>query len=233
MVRALFSRCRFEPTMSGPKAKTTDPIVFVVDDDDAMRDAVSALMHGAGIACRTYPSAQAFLDALTSVEPDVGGCLVLDIRMPGMDGLELQDALTQIGVDLPIVFISRYGDIPTAVRAMKSGATDFLSLPAEAKVLRDRIASALDADVERRERRRQLAELQTRTATLSPRESEVFERVATGQANKAIAIDLGISERTVEIHRSRVMKKMMANNLAELVRMKIALDARWEPVIDL
>ncbi|MDE0192619.1 MAG: response regulator [Gammaproteobacteria bacterium] len=219
--------------MSESKTKTTDPIVFVVDDDDAMRDAVSALMHSAGIACRTYPSAQAFLDAFTSVEPDVGGCLVLDIRMPGMDGLELQDALTQIGVDLPIVFISRYGDIPTAVRAMKGGATDFLSLPAEAKVLRDRIASALDADVKRRERRRQLAELQTRTATLSPRESEVFERVATGQANKAIAIDLGISERTVEIHRSRVMKKMMANNLAELVRMKIALDARWEPVIDL
>lgn len=219
--------------MSENKAKTTDPIVFVVDDDDAMRDAVSALMHSAGIACRTYPSAQAFLDAFTSVEPDVGGCLVLDIRMPGMDGLELQDALTQIGVDLPIVFISRYGDIPTAVRAMKGGATDFLSLPAEAKVLRDRIASALDADVKRRERRQQLAELQTRTATLSPRESEVFERVATGQANKAIAIDLGISERTVEIHRSRVMKKMMANNLAELVRMKIALDVRWEPVIDL
>lgn len=219
--------------MNESEAKTTDPIVFVVDDDDAMRDAVSALMHSAGIACRTYPSGQAFLDALASIERDIGGCLVLDIRMPGMDGLELQDALTQLGVDLPIVFISRYGDIPTAVRAMKSGATDFLSLPAEAKVLRDRIASALDADVKRRERRRQLAELQARTATLSPRESEVFERVATGQANKAIAIDLGISERTVEIHRSRVMKKMMANNLAELVRMKIALDARWKPVIDL
>ena len=219
--------------MSESEAKATDPIVFVVDDDDAMRDAVSALMHNTGVACRTYPSAQAFLDALATAEADVGGCVVLDVRMPGMDGLELQDALTQIGVDLPIVFISRYGDIPTAVRAMKSGATDFLSLPAEAKVLRDRIASALDADVKRRERRRQLAALRARTATLSPRESEVFERVATGQANKAIAIDLGISERTVEIHRSRVMKKMMANNLAELVRMKIALDARWRPVIDL
>ena len=219
--------------MSGSATQTTDPIVFVVDDDDAMRDAVSALMRNTGIACRTYPSAEAFLEALANVEGDVGGCVVLDIRMPGMDGLELQDALTRIGVDLPIVFISRYGDIPTAVRAMKSGATDFLSLPAEAKVLRDRIAAALDADVKRRQRRRQLAELRTRSATLSPRESEVFERVATGQANKAIAIDLGISERTVEIHRSRVMKKMMANNLAELVRMKIALDARGKPVIDL
>ncbi|MDE0179128.1 MAG: response regulator [Gammaproteobacteria bacterium] len=212
--------------MDETEAKTTNPTVFVVDDDDAMRDAVSALMRNAGIACRTYPSAQAFLDALDYIERDVGGCLVLDIRMPGMDGLELQDALTRRGVDLPIVFISRYGDIPTAVRAMKSGATDFLSLPAEGRVLRDRIASALDADVARRERRRHLAELRARTATLSPRETEVFERVATGQANKAIAIDLGISERTVEIHRSRVMKKMMANNLAELVRMKIFLDAR-------
>ena len=203
----------------------TNPTVFVVDDDDAMRDAVSALMHNTGIACRTYPGAQAFLDALGSVEQDVGGCLVLDIRMPGMDGLELQDELIRMGVDLPIIFISRYGDIPSVVRAMKNGASDFLSLPAEGEVLRDRIATALDADVHRRARRRQLAELRTRTATLSPRETEVFERVVTGQANKAIAIDLGISERTVEIHRSRVMKKMMANNLAELVRMKIFLDA--------
>lgn len=219
--------------MSESTAKTTDPIVFVVDDDDAMRDAMAALMHTTGVACRTYPSAEAFLDALASAERDVGGCVILDIRMPGMDGLELQDALTRIGVDLPIVFISRYGDVPTAVRAMKRGATDFLALPAEGGVLRDRIASALDADVARRERRRHLAELRARTAKLSPRETEVFERVVTGQANKAIAIDLGISERTVEIHRSRVMKKMMANNLAELVRMKIALDVRWEPVIDL
>ena len=201
-----------------------NPTVFVVDDDDAMRDALSALMHNTGIACRTYPSAQAFLDALGSVERDVGGCLVLDMRMPGMDGLELQEELIRMGVDLPIVFISRYGDIPSVVRAMKNGASDFLSLPAEGEVLRDRIAKALDADVHRRERRRRRAELRARTATLSPRETEVFERVVTGQANKAVAIDLGISERTVEIHRSRVMKKMMANNLAELVRMKIFLD---------
>ena len=204
----------------------TKPTVFVVGDDDAMRDAVSALMYNTGIACRTYPSGQAFLDALGSVEQDVGGCLVLDIRMPGMDGLELQDTLIRMGVDLPIVFVSRYGDIPTAVRAMKNGASDFLSLPAEGEVLRDRIETALNVDVDRRERRRWLAELRRRTVTLSPRESEVFERVVTGQANKAIAIDLGISERTVEIHRSRVMRKMMANNLAQLVRMKIFLDAR-------
>lgn len=200
------------------------PTVFVVDDDGAMRDAVAALMHNTGIACRTYPSAQAFLDALGHLERDVRGCLVLDVRMPGMGGLELQEALIRMGVDLPIVFISRYGDIPAAVRAMKRGAIDFLSLPAQAEVLRDRIASALDADVSRRERRRRFAELRTLSATLSPRESEVFERVVTGQANKAIAIDLGISERTVEIHRSRVMRKMMANNLAELVRMKIFID---------
>lgn len=210
--------------MNATDAKTTDPIVFVVDDDDAMREAVAALMHSDGIACQTFPCAQAFLDALGKMEQDVGGCLVLDIRMPGMSGLELQDVLIRMGVDLPIVFITRYGDIPTAVRAMKNGATDFLSLPAEGKELRERIAAALEADANRRVRRRELAEIRARTSTLSPRESEVFERVATGQANKAVAIDLGISERTVEIHRSRVMKKMMANNLAELVRMKISLD---------
>ena len=211
--------------MDGTDVRTSDPIVFVVDDDGAMRDAVATLMRGDGIACQTYPSARAFLDALGNAE-DFGGCLVLDIRMPGMSGLELQDALIRMGVDLPIVFISRYGDIPTVVRAMKNGASDFLSLPVDGTELQARIAAALDADVHRRERRRELAELRTRSKTLSPRESEVFERVAIGQANKAVAIDLGISERTVEIHRSRVMKKMMANNLAELVRMKIALDTR-------
>lgn len=216
--------------MDESEVRTTDPTVFVVDDDDAMRDAVSELMNNAGIACRTYPSAQALLDALDDVGRDVGGCLVLDIRMPGMDGLELQDALIRLGVDLPIIFISRYGDIPTVVRAMKNGATDFLALPAQGRVLRDRIATALDEDVDRREHRRQLAELRRRTATLSPRETEVFERVAMGQANKAVAIDLGISERTVEIHRSRVMRKMMANNLAGLVRMKIFLDAGINPI---
>ena len=216
--------------MDESKVRTTDPTVFVVDDDDAMRHAVAALMDNAGIACRTYSSAQAFLDSVGNVERDVAGCLVLDVRMPGMDGLELQDALIRQGVDLPIVFVSRYGDVPTVVRAMKNGATDFLALPAQGRVLRDRIATALDEDVDRRERRRHLAELRRRTATLSPRETEVFERVATGQANKAVAIDLGISERTVEIHRSRVMRKMMANNLAELVRMKIFLDAGSNPI---
>ena len=205
--------------------RTTDPVVFVVDDDRAMRDAVARLMRGDGVACQTYPSARAFLDALGNAGQDFGGCLVLDVRMPGMSGLELQDALIRVGVDLPIVFISRYGDMPTVVRAMKNGAIDFLSLPVDGTVLQARIAAALDADVDRRERRRELAELRRRSATLSPRESEVFVRVAQGQANKAVAIDLGISERTVEIHRSRVMKKMSASNLAELVRMKISLDA--------
>lgn len=215
--------------MDETDADKTGPIVFVVDDDDAMRDAVATLVQGAGIACHTYPSARAFLDALENSGGDFGGCLLLDIRMPGMTGLELQDVLIRIGVDLPIVFITRYGDIPTAVRAMKSGAVDFLSLPVGCKKLLEGVAAALDVAAQRRERRRELAVIRARTTSLSLREFEVFERVVTGQANKAIAIDLGISERTVEIHRSRVMKKMMANNLAELVRMKISLDTCTQP----
>ena len=205
--------------------KTNKPTVFVVDDDDAMRDAVSTLMSSAGIACETFASAHAFLEALETWPEGFGGCLVLDIRMPGMSGLELQEALVERGVSLPIVIITGYGDIPTAVRAMKSGALDFLPLPVDGKELLARVVDALGVDEERRERRRERLELRGRSARLSPRESEVFERVANGQANKAIAIDLGISERTVEIHRSRVMKKMMANNLAELVRMRLKLDA--------
>ena len=205
--------------------KTNKPTVFVVDDDDAMRDAVSTLMSSAGIACETFASAHAFLEALETWPEGFGGCLVLDIRMPGMSGLELQEALVARGVSLPIVIITGYGDIPTAVRAMKSGALDFLPLPVDGKELLARVVDALGVDEERRERRRERLELRGRSARLSPRESEVFERVANGQANKAIAIDLGISERTVEIHRSRVMKKMMANNLAELVRMRLKLDA--------
>ena len=210
--------------MDDTDAETTDPVVYVVDDDDVMRDAIATLVRSAGIACRTFSNAQAFLDALGDADGDFGGCLLLDIRMPGMSGLELQDALIRIGVDLPIVFVTRYGDIPTAVRAMKSGAVDFLSLPVGGRKLLDRIAAALDVDAHRRERRRRLAVIRDRAATLSPRETEVFEHVTNGQANKAIAIDLGISERTVEIHRSRVMKKMMAHSLAELVRQKVALD---------
>ena len=205
--------------------KTNKPTVFVVDDDDAMRDAISTLMSSAGIACETFASAHAFLEALETWPEGFGGCLVLDIRMPGMSGLELQEALVARGVSLPIVIITGYGDIPTAVRAMKSGALDFLPLPFDGKELLARVVDALGVDEERREWRRERLELRRRSARLSPRESEVFERVANGQANKAIAIDLGISERTVEIHRSRVMKKMMANNLAELVRMRLKLDA--------
>ncbi len=210
--------------MEGVGAQESDPVVFMVDDDDAMRDAVSVLVKGAGIACRTFPSAAAFLEVLADSGGDIGGCLVLDIRMPGMSGLELQDDLVRKGVDLPIVFMTRYGDIPTVVRAMKGGAVDFVPLPVDGKELLSRVAAALDEDERRRSKRHERAVIQGRVKTLSPREAEVFECVARGQANKAIAIDLGISERTVEIHRSRVMRKMMANNLAELVRMAITLD---------
>ena len=201
-----------------------EPTVFVVDDDAAVRDAIATLLEAEGTACETYPSAEAFLGAAGNWPSTPSGCLVLDVRMAGLDGLDLQDELKARGIALPIVFITGYGDVPSAVRAMKGGAVDFLSKPFTAEALSGRIREALQADAETRTALRDLAATRTRAATLSGREREVFHRVADGQANKVVAIELGISERTVEIHRSHVMKKMGARSLASLVRMKVTLD---------
>ena len=201
-----------------------EPTVFVVDDDAAVRDAIATLLEAEGTACETYASAEAFLAIASNWPATPSGCLVLDVRMAGLDGLDLQDELKARGIALPIVFITGYGDVPSAVRAMKGGAVDFLSKPFTAEALSGRIREALQADAETRTALRDLAATRTRAATLSGREREVFHRVADGQANKVVAIELGISERTVEIHRSHVMKKMGARSLASLVRMKVALD---------
>ena len=201
-----------------------EPTVFVVDDDAAVRDAIATLLEAEGTACETYASAEAFLGIASNWPATPSGCLVLDVRMAGLDGLDLQDELKARGIALPIVFITGYGDVPSAVRAMKGGAVDFLSKPFTAEALSGRIREALQADAESRTALRALAATRTRAATLSGREREVFHRVADGQANKVVAIELGISERTVEIHRSHVMKKMGARSLASLVRMKVALD---------
>ena len=198
--------------------------VFVVDDDEAVRDAIATLLAADGTACETYADAEAFLQAAGSWPSARRGCLVLDVRMPGPSGLDLQDELKVRGIDLPIVFITGYGDVPSAVRAMKGGAVDFLGKPFTAEALSCRIREALRMNAEKRKAQRDLAVLRARSAALSPREREVFNRVAVGEANKVVAMDLGISERTVEIHRSHVMKKMGARNLASLVRMKLALD---------
>ena len=199
--------------------------VFVVDDDAALRDAIGTLLEAEGLVCETYPDARAFLERMTNWPPEASGCVVMDLRMPGASGLAAQDDLNARGIDLPVIFITGHGDVPSAVRAMRGGALDFVRKPFDAKALSARIREALRLDAERRAARCRLASIRARAATLSKRERQVFERVAAGQANKSVAIDLGVSERTVEIHRSHMMKKMGARNLAALVRLKMALES--------
>ena len=198
----------------------TKPTVFVVDDDEPVRDAIGLLLDTVGLTHECYDSATSFLEGYGSQRT---GCLVLDIRMPGMSGLELQDHRRGQNDPLPIIFITGHGDIPMAVEAMKKGAMDFIRKPFRDQELLDRIQEALNHDAENREHHADLEAVRTRASHLTPREKEVFERVAEGQANKVVAIDLEISERTVEIHRSQVMQKMEARNLADLVKMKILL----------
>ncbi len=195
--------------------------VFIVDDDEPVRDAIGMLLDSVDIAYRGYGSAQAFLEDFDSAQT---GCLVLDIRMPGMSGLELQEKLIEMKSSIPVVFITGHGDIPMAVEAMRRGAVDFIRKPFRDQELLDRIHEALSTDDNRRLLEADIDEVRAKVAELTPRETEVFGRVTAGQANKVIAIELGISERTVEIHRSQVMHKTQARTLADLVRLKLKLD---------
>lgn len=195
---------------------TAKPTVFVVDDDAAVRDALRFLMRSVGLTVDTFTSATEFLDAYRDDRP---GCLVLDIRMPGMTGLELQDKLTERRSILPIIFITGHGDVPMAVEAMQAGAMDFIQKPFRDQDLLDRIHQAIDKDAKTRQSLSELAAIRTRLASLTPREREVMDLVVHGKANKVIAGDLDLSQRTVEIHRARVMEKMEASSLAHLVRM--------------
>ena len=201
--------------------KPDQPVVHVIDDDEAVRDSISMLFETENIEHVVYASATDFLNAY---DDTMCGCLVLDVRMPNMTGLELQEALNKRHSTLPIIFITGHGDIPMAVEAMRRGALDFLRKPFGEDDLLQRVNEALKRATEVRDVRKVMAEVQTHFETLSPREKEVFERIASGQANKFVAAELGISERTVEIHRSQVMRKMGARSLAQLVRMKIDLD---------
>jgi FixJ family two-component response regulator len=195
--------------------------VFVVDDDEPVRDAIGLLLDTVDIDHQSFASAQDFLDAY---DRSMTGCLVLDIRMPGMSGLELQEHLLAQKAPIPIIFITGHGDIPMAVEAMKKGALDFIRKPFRDQELLDRVHDALSLDEENRQSFSDLEKIRQNISTLTPREYEVFERVAEGQANKVVAIDLAISERTVEIHRSQVMQKTKARSLADLVKMKIRID---------
>jgi two-component system, LuxR family, response regulator FixJ len=192
--------------------------VFVVDDDDAVRTSLRLLLKSVGLPVETFPSAQEFLDAF---DAERAGCLVLDIRMPGMSGLELQQRLNEIHAIIPIVFITGHGDVPMAVEAMQHGAVDFIQKPFRDQDLIDRINQALEKDRDNRAGLKERDAIRRRMQQLTPREREVLDLVTQGKANKVIAGDLNVSQRTVEIHRARVMEKMGASSLAHLVRMVI------------
>lgn len=189
--------------------------VHIVDDDTSFRRALSRLLQADGFTVREYTSAGEFL--ISSPER-YNGCILLDVRMPGPSGLDLQDALRQRGIQLPIIFLSGHGDIPMSVRAMKAGALDFLTKPVKRPDLLKAVRAAIDLDANDRLHREQVRSCQERYATLTPREREVFHLVVVGLLNKQIASELGTSQRTVKAHRSQVMRKMQANSVAELVR---------------
>ncbi len=199
----------------------THGTLYIVDDDDAFRDSLEVFCDAAGIPAESFDSATSFLESLS---PEMKGCILLDVRMPGMSGIELHDELRERKVDLPIVFLTGHGDVPMAVGAMKKGAFDFLTKPFSHTDLMERVRAALAAAESGSEERQQSAQLEERLERLTPREREVMELVAQGLANKVIANRLDISQRTVEIHRARVMEKMQAESLAELVRMAIHLE---------
>lgn len=195
--------------------------VFVVDDDDAVRNSLRLLLKSVGLPTVAFASAREYLDSWHPAQP---GCLVLDVRMPGMSGLELQEELNRRGAIIPVIFISGHGDIPMAVEAIQHGAFDFLQKPFRDQDLIDRVQRALAADHADRQSLAQRDVLRRRYGSLTPREQEVLLLVTKGKANKVMAGDLDISQRTVEIHRARVMEKMGAQSLAQLVRMAMELD---------
>ncbi|HEY5760552.1 MAG TPA: response regulator transcription factor [Steroidobacter sp.] len=197
------------------------PTIYIVDDDDGMRRALSVLMSTVGYNAVSFARPAEFLQKL---DPNQPGCLVLDVRMPEMSGLEVQQHLNRTGSMVPVILMTGHGDIPMAVQAMKDGAFDFLQKPFRDQDLLDRINGALKQDAENRETVERHADLKRRSESLTPREREVMALVVDGRANKVIAIDLGLSERTVEIHRANVMEKMQARSVAHLVKMHLTLN---------
>jgi two-component system, LuxR family, response regulator FixJ len=196
--------------------------VYVVDDDDGMRRALSLLLNTVGYKTAAFASPNDFLEKFQS---DTAGCLILDIRMPGMSGLELQQRLNRMGSMLPVIFITGHGDVPMAVQAMKEGAFEFVQKPFRDQDLLDRINHALEQDRENRGTLARRADVLHRIESLTPREKQVMDLVVDGAANKVIAIDLGLSERTVEIHRAKVMEKMGARSVAHLVKLQLSMSA--------
>lgn len=195
-------------------------LVHVIDDDDAVRDSLALLLDSADLPARTYASALAFLAVAPSL---TSGCILTDIRMPDLDGLALQRRLNEAGVRLPVIVMTGHGDVPIAVAALKAGALDFLEKPFDDDRLIGAVRAGLAASEQAQRHANVVADITARIASLTPREREVLDLLVTGKPNKTIAYDLGASPRTVEVHRARVMEKMNARSLAELVRMVIAV----------
>ncbi len=195
--------------------------VFVVDDDQAVRDSLQWLIQSVGLRVETFSDALTFLD---QADPSRPGCVVLDVRLPGISGLEVQEQLAERGLDWPIIVITGHGDVPMAVRAMKSGALDFIEKPFSDQVLLDQVQRAIELDTRRRSERAETDGITQRINTLTPREREVLDLVVAGKVTKQIARELNLADKTVEAHRARVMEKMRAESIAHLVR--LALTAR-------
>ncbi|HXR20279.1 MAG TPA: response regulator transcription factor [Steroidobacteraceae bacterium] len=206
------------------------PTVIVIDDDDAVRNSLKMLLRSVNLPVAVYASAQEFLPRYDLDQP---GCLVVDVRMPGMSGLELQQQLNLRGAMIPVIFITGHGDISMAVEAMQHGAFDFLPKPFRDQDLLDRVQRALEKDANNRREFSRSDRIRELYDTLTPREREVLELVTSGKPNKVMAGDLGVSQRTIEIHRARVMEKMHAHSLAQLVRMVLTLNDSANPTADL
>jgi len=216
-------RSKSPPEPASGAAPATESIVFVIDDDISMRRALTNLFQSVGLEVGAFGSAS---ELLNSKLPEVASCLVLDIRLPGLSGLDLQTELAKANIHIPIIFITGHGDIPMTVRAMKGGAVDFLTKPFRDQDLLDAVVSAIDKDRKRREADKTVASLQAVYETLSSREREVLAFVASGLMNKQIAAELSLAEITVKIYRGHIMKKMRAKSLADLIRMTEALGIR-------
>ena len=198
----------------------SESIVFIIDDDPLYRGSTERLARSVGLRVQSFESAREFL---SSRRPNVASCLVLDVRMPGLSGLDLQLELAKVGVQMPIIFVTGHGDIPMSVQAMKAGAVEFLAKPFRDQVLLDAINQAIERDRVTRRQRAKSVELRRRYESLGPREREVFECVVSGMLNKQIADKLGTTERTIKFHRGQIMRKMEAKSVAELVRFAYGL----------